>query len=74
MKLIVAKHHFIVRKQREIFKKNMACLKFDEAFLVLDFAENYSFVNQDCTQSYCWNKTVVTIHPFVLCYLNPETK
>ena len=30
----------------------MASLKFGEAFLVLDFAENYSFVNQDCAQNY----------------------
>ena len=41
MKLIVAKHRFIARKQRQFYKKNMASLKCDKGFLVLDFAENY---------------------------------
>ena len=40
----------------------------------LDFAENYSFVVQDCAQSYHWNNAQATSHPFVSYYLNPETK
>ena len=38
----------------------------DEAVLILDFAENYLFVAQDCGQSYHWNNAQATIHPFVL--------
>ena len=67
-------HHFIAKKQSEFLRVKKASLKSDEAVLILDFAENYSFVVQDCAQSYHWNNTQATIHPFVLYYLNPETK
>jgi hypothetical protein len=30
----------------------------------MDFAENYSFVVQDEVQSFHWNNTMVTLHPF----------
>ena len=48
----LAKHCVIARKQRQVFKKNVVSLKIDEVVLVLDFAENYSFLSQGCTQSY----------------------
>ena len=41
---------------------------------MLDFAENYSFVVQDCAQSYYWNSAWAANHPFVLYHLNCETK
>ena len=47
-----AKHYVIARRQKQVFKKNVASLKIDEVVLVLDFAENYSFLSQGCTQSY----------------------
>ncbi len=38
----------------------------DGEFLVIgDFAENFSFVVQDEAQSFHWNNSSVTIHPFV---------
>jgi len=35
-----------------------------EVLVVMDFAENYSFVVQDEVQSFHWNNTMVTLHPF----------
>ena len=36
--------------------------------IVLDFAENYSFVVQDEVQGFHWNNTQATLHPFVIYY------
>ena len=62
----LTEYHFIAKKQGEVLRV--------EAVLILDFAENYSFVAQDCTQSYHWNNAQATFHLFVLYYLNPVTK
>ena len=64
----------IIAKKESEFLRVKKSLKFDEAVLILDFAENYSFIVQDCAQSYNWNNTHATIHLFVLYYQNPETK
>ena len=67
----LTEYHFIVKKQSEFLRVKKASLKSDEAALILDFAENYSFVIQDCAQSYDWSNARATIHPLVLYYLNP---
>ena len=36
--------------------------------LIADFSENYSFVLQDAAQSFHWNNSQATIHPFVAYY------
>ena len=64
----------IVKKQHEFLRVKKASIKFDEAVLMLDFAENYSFIVQDCAQSYYWNSAWAANHPFVLYHLNHETK
>ena len=70
----LTEHHFIAKKQSEFLRVKKVYLKFDEAVLILDFAENYSFVIQDCAQSYHWNNAQATIHVFVLYCLNPKIK
>ena len=67
-------HDFIAKKQSEFLRVKKTSLKFGEAVLILDFAENYLFVAQDCAQRYHWNNGQATIQPFVLYYLNPKTK
>ena len=57
-------HHFIY-KQQENFLKNK---KENECIITLDFAENYTFMVQDAIQSFHWNNTQATIHPFVIYY------
>ena len=48
----LTEHHFIAKKQHEFLRVKKASLKFDDTVLILHFAENYSFIIQDCTQSY----------------------
>ena len=69
----LTEHCFIAKKQSEFLRVKKDSLKFDEAVLIQYFAENYSFVVQDCAQSYHWNNAQATIHSSVLYYLNPET-
>ena len=40
-----------------------------EVLILLNFAENYSFVVQDAVQGYHWNNSQATLHPFVAYYL-----
>ena len=44
--------HFIAKKQSRFLRVKKASLKFDEAVLIVNFAENFSFIVQDCAQSY----------------------
>ena len=67
----LTEHHFIAKKQSKFLTVKKVSLKFDEVILILDFAENYLFVVQDCVH---WNNAQATIHPFILHYLNPKTK
>ena len=59
-------HHSIAKKQSLFLRVKGAPLKFDEAVLILDFAENYSFIIQVCSQSYHCNNAQATIHSFAL--------
>ena len=43
-------------------------LKFGESVIVLDFAENYSFLVQDAAQGFHWNNSQETIHTFAIYY------
>ena len=36
--------------------------------MTCDFAENYSFIVQDEAQSFHWNNSMATVHPFVVYY------
>ena len=41
--------------------------------ILLDFAENYSFLIQDAVQGFHWNNSQATLHPFVI-YFMEENK
>ena len=60
------KHHFIAKSQNQYLKDLKASLKPNECIIILDFAENFSFVVQDAAQAFHWNNTQATIHPFVV--------
>lgn len=61
-------HDFIARKQQEHLKYRKQNLAINEAVIICDFAENFSFIIQDEIQGYHWNKAQCTIHPFVIYY------
>lgn len=64
----LVKHSFITKQQNIYFNNTKQDLKADEFLVVLDFAENYTFVIQDEVQSYHWTNTQATIHPFGVYY------
>ena len=47
----LTEHHFITKKQSEFIRVKTVSLKFDEAVLILDVAENASMVVQNCAQA-----------------------
>uniref|UniRef100_UPI00358EEC48 uncharacterized protein n=1 Tax=Myxine glutinosa TaxID=7769 RepID=UPI00358EEC48 len=60
--------HSFIAKQQSRYLQNLKNTLEPGVFLVIaDFAENYSFVVQDASQSFHWNNLQATIHPFV-CY------
>ena len=57
--------HFIAKTQAnhlQIAKEN---LSENELIILLDFAENYSFVVQDAVQRFYWENSQTTLHPSV---------
>ena len=36
----------------------------DTVIILLDFAENYSFIIQDATKGHHWDNSQATLHPF----------
>ena len=43
-------------------------LQQDTTIILLDFAENYSFVVQDAIQGFYWENSQATLHPFTIYY------
>ena len=62
----LTEHHFIVKNQNQYLKGLKTSLKPNECIIILDFAENFSFVVQDAAQAFHWNNAQATIHPFVV--------
>ena len=62
----LTEHHFIAKNQNQYLKGLKASLKPNECIIILDFAENFSFVVQDTAEAFHWNNTQATIHPFVV--------
>ena len=57
-------HSFIATQQSMFYNQCMLSLKPDELVVSTDFSENYAFILQDAAQSFHWNNTQATIHPF----------
>ena len=70
----LTKHHYIAKKQAEFFKQFKENLQFGECVIVLDFAENYSFLIQDAAQGFHWSNSQSTIHSFVIYYVDGSAK
>ena len=61
-------HHYIAKEQSKhlrTLKENLEC---NVVIILMDFAENYSFVVQDAVQGFHWENTQATLHPFVVYY------
>ena len=69
----LVKHHFILKRQTSFFKELQKNIAVNEAIIIGDFAENFTFIVQDSVQSFYFANKQATIHPFSCYYRNPET-
>lgn len=61
-------HDYIARHQADFLRNLKLTIDETQAVVLLDFAENYSFVVQDAAQGYHWDNTQCTLHPAVIYY------
>jgi len=65
----LTRHSFIAKTQSAYMNVLKECLIPEtEIFMQGDFAENFSFVVQDKIQSFHWENSQATLHPFVAYY------
>ena len=62
------RHDFIAKQQSNFLHEQKETLKEGEFLVIGDFTENFSFVVQDEAQSFHWNNSMATLHPFVYYY------
>ena len=65
----ITTHSFIAKAQSSYLKQLKESLTSDEAIVLGDFAENYTFVVQDEIQSYHWCKKQCSLHPIVIYFM-----
>jgi len=68
----VTDHHFTAKAQSTYLRQLKESLVPGTAIVLLDFAENYSFVCQDAVQGFHWETSQATLHPFVIYYRKPK--
>ena len=68
----ITSHSFIAKSQSSYLKHVKDTLSSDEAIVLGDFAENYTFVVQDEIQSYHWSKKQCSLHPVVIYYMKEK--
>jgi len=64
--LLLRQHHFIAKAQASYLRTIKKNLEGDQAVIMLDFAENCSFVVQDAVHGFHWNNAQATLHPFLI--------
>lgn len=69
----LTRHHYVSKMQSANFQQKKDNLKENEALLVGDFAENYSFIVQDAAQGFHWETSQCTLHPFVFYFQESES-
>lgn len=65
-------HHFISKHQSSYLKQLKENLKNSDIIILMDFAENYSFVVQDAVQGFHWENSQASLHPFVVYFGGKE--
>lgn len=61
-------NHFTAKTQSSYLCNLKQSLPVGTAIVLLDFAENYSFVCHNAVQSFHWETSQATLHPFVVYY------
>ena len=65
-------HHYITKAQSSYLRTLKENLSSDTAVVLMDFAENYSFLIQDAVQGFYWDNSQATLHPIVVYVLQDE--
>lgn len=68
------RHTFISEQQNFYLKELKLTLGNEEAIILMDFSENYTFIIQDSVQGYHWTNDQFTIHPFEIYFRDQEGK
>ena len=58
-------HHFIKKAQSRYLRESKEKLAINTVLILMDFAENYSFILQDAIQEYYWQNNQATLHPLL---------
>ena len=64
------KNHFTSKAQSNFLQYKKETVSQNKAIILLDFAKNYLFINQDAVQGFHWENSQATLHPFVVYYRN----
>lgn len=59
-------HHFNSKHRSSYLRIMKENLVQDSIIILMDFAENYSFIVQDAVHGFHWENSQATLHPFVL--------
>ena len=62
---VLKRHDFVAKQQASYITDRKENLKQGEFLVIGDFSENFSFICQDAAQSFHWNNSSATLHPFV---------
>lgn len=65
-------HHYTAKHQSAYLRLSKEGLTKEKLVILMDFAENYSFVVQDAIQSFHWENSQATMHPFVVYYTDSD--
>ena len=65
-------HHYIAKSQAAFLSSCKSSLSEGTVLVLLDFAENYSFIVQDAVQGHHWDNSQATLHPFAVYYLKED--
>lgn len=66
-------HSFITKAQARYLKELKSNMNADEAVVLVDFSENYSFVIQNEAQGYHWTNSSCSLHAVVIYTRNTDT-
>lgn len=66
----ITEHHFISFEQKNYLNQCRDNLNKNTGIIIMDFAENYSFISQDSTQGFYFNNTQASLFTVTLYYKN----
>lgn len=66
----IKEHYFLNLQQKSYYQSSKSNLQQHECVMVVDFGSNYSLQLQDSIQAYFFQTPSVTLHPFVIYYLD----